>query len=55
MQGARPDDATKENYVLETVLGRRLRGGDAKKGVDVLAEGGVKLIIQRRRDAVSAI
>ena len=28
---------------------------DAKKGVAVLAEGGGKLRIQRRRDVVSAI
>ena len=41
--------------VLETVQGRRLRGSNSKKGVDVLAEGGGVLITRRRRDAVSAI
>ena len=51
----RPDDSTKENPVLETVRERRLRGGDANKGDDVLTEGGGKVIIRRRRDTVSEI
>ena len=55
MQGARPDDATKENYVLETVLGRRLRVGNSKKFVDVCSEGGGKMRFRRRWDAVLAI
>ena len=54
-QGGRPDADTKENPVLKTVLGRRLRGVYANKGVDVLAEGEGEMITQRRRDAVLAI
>ena len=55
MQGGRPYADTKENPTLETVWGRRLRGADANKDVDVLAEGGRELRIWRRRDAVLAI
>ena len=32
-----------------------MRGADANKGVDVLAEGGGEVRIRRRQDAVSAI
>ena len=46
---------TKENLVLESVWGRRLRGSDEKKGVYVLAEGRREVRIQRRWDAVSDI
>ena len=53
--GGQPDADTKENFVLETLLGIRLRGEDEKKGVDVLSEGGVEVRIWRRRDAVSVI
>ena len=52
MQGGCPDADTKEIPALESVLWRRLRGVDAEKGVDVLAEGGGELRIQRRRNAV---
>ena len=38
--------------MLETVRGRHLRGAYAKKGVDVLAEGGGKVRIRRRQDVV---
>ena len=41
--------------VLETVWGRHEGRGDAKKGIDVLAEDGREVRIRRRRDAVSAI
>ena len=55
MQGGSPDADTKENPALETVRGRSFRGDDAKKGVDVLAEGGREVISQKRRDSVSDI
>ena len=54
-QGWRPDDATKEHHVLETVRGISLRWADVNKGVGVLAEGGENVRTRRRRDAVSEI
>ena len=54
-QGGRPYVDTKVNPALESFWGKRLRGADAKKGVDVLAEGRGEVIICRRRDAVSDI
>ena len=41
--------------MLVTVVGGRLRGEDARKGADVLAEGGGKAIIWRRQDTVLEI
>ena len=41
--------------MLNTVRGIRLRGADSKNVIDVLAEGGLKVRIRRKRDVVSAI
>ena len=55
MQGGHPDADAKENIALETIWGRRFRGRNAKKVVDMLDEGGGEVKFWRKWDAVSDI